>query len=68
MNNNLTGALGGGIAGLVAENAGVPGGALLPLLGAAGGYHFLPEMMNNAGDPLGQGYNSVQYPLMRGNQ
>ena len=68
MNNNLTGALGGGIAGLVAENAGVPGGALLPLIGAAGGYHFLPQIMNNTGDPLGSGANSVQYPLMHSGQ
>ena len=68
MNNQLTGAVGGGILGSVLSNAGVPGGALLPLIGAAGGYHFLPQIMNNTGDPLGSGANSVQYPLMRSGQ
>lgn len=68
MNNQLTGAVGGGILGSVLENAGVPGGALLPLIGAAGGYHFLPQVMNNTSDPLGSGANSVQYPLMHSGQ
>ena len=70
MGNNWTGAAGGALLGSVIGNElGLDGPAswLLPLLGGAAGYNYLPQMMNSYKDPAGYGANSVPEIQRAGN-
>ena len=62
MKNNWTGALGGALlASIIGRQMGLEGPMswLLPLLGGAAGYKFLPNMMNSWSDRPGTGVNAV---------
>jgi len=70
MGNNWAGAAGGALLGSVVGNElGLDGPAswLLPLLGGAAGYNYLPQMMNSYKDPVGYGANAVPEIQRAGN-